>query len=56
MRETRFCINGAGEELMAKVTGTTIGPSPPAEYTGCHGHDEEVYAKQTRQSPDLASD
>lgn len=28
---------------MAIVTGTTMGPSPPASYTGCHSHGEELY-------------
>ncbi|KAL8685840.1 MAG: hypothetical protein Q9224_005648, partial [Gallowayella concinna] len=50
MHETaQFCVKGNSEEVMAMVTGS-IGPTPPASYTGCHSHGDEL------SSSDFASD
>ncbi|KAL8999153.1 MAG: hypothetical protein Q9169_001932 [Polycauliona sp. 2 TL-2023] len=53
----QFCVKGDGEEVMAMAT---IGPSPPAEYTGCHGHGEELFcygpdSEETLFAPEAAA-
>ncbi|KAL9012074.1 MAG: hypothetical protein Q9173_003131 [Seirophora scorigena] len=39
----QFCVKGDGGEVMAMVTASAFGPTPPAQYTGCHSHGEELF-------------
>lgn len=41
MHETAvYCINGAGSEVLVSATRTS--DEPPASYTGCHSHGDEM--------------
>ncbi|KAL8655783.1 MAG: hypothetical protein Q9210_000671 [Variospora velana] len=53
----RFCVKGDGGEVMAMVTASALGPTPPTQYTGCHSHGEELYVRlNCPRKRDLNSD
>ncbi|KAL8880873.1 MAG: hypothetical protein Q9192_007925 [Flavoplaca navasiana] len=55
MHETaQFCVKGDGGEVMAMVTAGAIGDPPPAQYTGCHSHEEEEF-EETLFAPEAAA-
>ncbi|KAL8837896.1 MAG: hypothetical protein Q9176_005372 [Flavoplaca citrina] len=56
----RFCVRGDGGEVMAMVTAGAIEDPPPAQYTGCHSHGEELFcygpdSEETLFAPEAAA-